>query len=55
MNGGLFSTAAELGSRWQKVKEVGIATVHWVRIVAVFRTGVLIAASPGMDQHIENT
>jgi len=35
------------------VKEVGTATVSWIRVVAVFGTGVLIEASPGKDQHIE--
>ncbi len=49
----LFSTATEVRSRWRKVKEVGTATAHWIRIVAVFRTSVLIAASPVMGQHIE--
>ncbi len=53
MNSSLFSTAAELRSRWRKVKEVGTATVRWIRVVAVFGTGVLIEASPGTDQHIE--
>ncbi len=53
MNSSLFSTAAELCSRWRKVKEVGTATVRWIRVVAVFGTGVLIEASPGTDQHIE--
>jgi len=47
MNSSLFSTAAELRSRWRKVKEVGTATVRWIRVVAVFGTGVNVGSSPG--------
>jgi len=37
-----------LQPNWRKVKEVGTATARWIKVVAVFRIGLLIAASPGM-------